>query len=302
MVEVTSQGRPAVPASTGSFVEWGAIIAGGVMASALSFVLLTFGGAIGLSTTSPWSGASGSTVAYLAVFWALAQQIGAFLVGGYIAGRMRSRWAESNADEVEFRDGLHGGLVWAIGIVVGAALILSTAGSAVRTGAEAVGRVASAAASNIDPSAYFVDGMLRPAPAGATAPGGPAPAPTAPAGQQSANTGELRAEIGRILARSIANGSLADADRTYLANVVGRQTGLPPQEAERRVTEAYAQASRAAKEAADKARRTAVLGGFVTAAGLMISLAAAWWAAVKGGNHRDTSHPARFAFAQRRQF
>ena len=126
-----------------SFVEWGAIFAGGAMAAALSFVLLTFGSAIGLSLSSPWhdSGASTKTIASLAAFWTLAQQIGAFLVGGYVAGRMRSRWAEPNPDEVEFRDGLHGGLVWAVGVIIGAVVLLSTAGSIARTGAE-VARIA----------------------------------------------------------------------------------------------------------------------------------------------------------------
>ena len=107
------------------------MIAGAVMAAALSFVFLTFGSAIGLSAVSPWpdAGVSAKTAASLAVFWTLAQQIGAFMVGGYIAGRMRTRWAEANADETEFRDGLHGALVWAVGIVIGALLFLSTAGA-----------------------------------------------------------------------------------------------------------------------------------------------------------------------------
>ena len=113
-----------------SFVEWGAVLAGAVLAAAISFVLLTFGAAIGLSAASPWpnSGASAKVVASIAVFWAMAQQIGAFMAGGYVAGRMRSRWHEAG-HEAEFRDGLHGGLVWAVGVVIGAALFLSTAGS-----------------------------------------------------------------------------------------------------------------------------------------------------------------------------
>ena len=67
---------------------------------------------------------------------------------------------------------------------------------------------------------------------------------------------------------------------------------MSQQEAERRVDEAV----NAARAAADKARRAAVLTGFVTAAGLIISFGAAWWAAMKGGQHRDTSIPARFDF------
>jgi len=124
------------------FIEWGAVIAGAVMAAALSFVFLTFGTAIGLTTVSPWpnSGVSAKTAASLAIFWTLAQQIGAFMIGGYIAGRLRARWAEANEDETEFRDGLHGALVWAVGITIGAMLLFATAGAVARVGADVVGK------------------------------------------------------------------------------------------------------------------------------------------------------------------
>src|SRR5262249_19322065 len=77
-----------------SFVEWGAVLAGAVLAASLSFVLLTFGTAIGLSATSPWpnSGLSAKVIASLAVFWTMAQQISSLIIGAYVAGRMRSRW------------------------------------------------------------------------------------------------------------------------------------------------------------------------------------------------------------------
>ena len=86
---------------------------------------------------------------------------------------------------------------------------------------------------------------------------------------------------------------MTDGDRSYLASIVAQRTGLPQPEAERRVNETIAEANRTAREAADKARYAAILTGFVTAASLLISLAAAWWAAQKGGHHRDTSVPAR---------
>jgi len=89
---------------------------------------------------------------------------------------------------------------------------------------------------------------------------------------------------------------VADSDRSYLATLVAQRTGLPQAEAERRVNETISEATRATREAADKARRAAVLGGLVTAISLLVSLAAAWWAAQKGGNHRDNRLPARFTF------
>jgi hypothetical protein len=286
---------PASATQTGfRFVDWGAVIAGAILAAALSFVFLTFGAAIGLTTVSPWpnSGVSAKTAASLAIFWTLAQQIGAFMIGGYIAGRLRARWAEANEDEVEFRDGLHGALVWALGITIGAMLLFATAGAVARAGADVVGRTATAASNNADTIAYFADTMMRPArPATAQgAPGAATPARVEPLPQ------ETRAEIGRIVARSVTAGSVADSDRSYLATLVAQRTGLPQAEAERRVNETISEATRATREAADKARRAAVLGGLVTAIGLLVSLAAAWWAAQKGGNHRDNRLPARFTF------
>jgi hypothetical protein len=284
--------RPGTAAGA-SFVEWGAVFAGALTAAALSFVLLTFGAAIGLSMVSPWpaSGVSARTFSALAVFWTVAQQIGAFLAGGYIAGRMRARWAELNADEIEFRDGMHGALVWALGIVIGAMLIFTAAGAATRVATEAVTKAASVAALNADPLAYYTDALLRP---GSARPAtGPA---VQTAGRVEPIAPETKAELTRIVSRSIANGSLADADKTYLAAVVAQRTGLPQAEAEKRVTDTYAEANRAVRDAANKARRTAVLGGLVTGISLLISLAAAWWAAQRGGHHRDNQVPATLVF------
>ena len=294
-------GRQTAYPSTG-YIEWGAVFAGGAMAAAISFVLLTFGSAIGFSMTSPWedSGISAKTAGGLAVFWTVAQQIGALLIGGYVAGRMRSQWADTSVDNVEFRDGLHGGLVWAIGVIIGAALVLSTVGSIARSGADIAGKAASAVAANADPLAYQIDTLLRPA-TGPAAPTGPAaaappsaPPQTAPAG----NNSDPRAEMTRIFARSVTAGTLTENDRAYLTSLIAQRAGISQQEAEQRVRNTYAEATRVAKETAEKVRRTAMLAGFVTAASLLLSLAAAWWAAVRGGHHRDHSIPARLFGAQ----
>jgi hypothetical protein len=297
--------RPATSSAAAppGFVEWGPIFAGALIASALSFVLLTFGTAIGLSATSPWpnSGLSAKALAALAVFWILAQQIGAFLAGGYVAGRMRTRWSDTTQHEVEFRDGLHGGLVWALGIVIGAMLVMATAGSVARTGAGLVGNAASVATvSAANPMDAVLDSLLRPAaPQPQPGPTGAAPqrAPAAaPAAAQSSET--TRATIGRILASTIASGSVSGDSRAHLVQLVSQQTGLPPQEVETRVNNAVT----AARETADKARRSAILAGLVTAISLVVSFAAAWWAALQGGHHRDNSIAARFNFAPLREF
>jgi hypothetical protein len=280
-----------------SFVEWGAVLAGAVLAAALSFVLLTFGTAIGLSTTSPWpgSGLSAKVIASLAVFWTMSQQIGSVMVGGYVAGRMRSRWHEGG-HEAEFRDGLHGALVWAVGVLISALLVFATAGAVARTGANLAGKAAGSVASGPNAIDTVLDTMLRPtSTVQANAPSPPATSPQGPGRAQG--TEEARAEMSRILASSVASGSIIPENRTRLAQLVSQRTSISQQEAERRVDDAV----NAARAAADKARRAAVLTGFVTAAGLILSLGAGWWAAMRGGNHRDTSVPARFTFADRRR-
>jgi hypothetical protein len=103
--------------------------------------------------------------------------------------------------------------------------------------------------------------------------------------------------MSRILASSVANGSLTADNRAYLVQLVSQRAGISQQEAERRVD----QAVNAARQAADKARRAAVLTGFVTAASLVLSLGAAWWASMRGGHHRDHSIPARFEFGDQRR-
>jgi hypothetical protein len=279
-----------------SFVEWGAVFAGAVLAAALSFVLLTFGTAIGLSAASPWpnSGLSAGVIASLAVFWAIAQQIGSLMAGGYVAGRMRSRWREPG-HEAEFRDGLHGGLVWAVAVLLSAFLVFATAGLIARTGADVAGKAAASVASTGDPMDLVLDTMLRPTSAAAAPPAAGAPA-TTPRTRPANASDDVRPEISRLLARAVASGSISTENRTYLAQLVAQRSGISQQEAEKRVDEAV----NAARTAADKARRAAVLTGFVTAAGLILSFAAAWWSAMKGGQHRDTSIPARFDFGSRR--
>ncbi len=267
------------------YITWGAAIAGALIASALSFVMLTFGSAVGLSLVSPWTSTASSAkwAGALAVFWIVAQQIGSFLAGGYVAGRMRSRWQEAKPDEIEFRDGIHGALVWSLGTLIGAMMVASLAGSVASTATSAVGRVAGAAVSQADPLSYQVDVLFRPT--GQPAGGGAA----APSDPNAAKT-----EVLRVFANAAAAGSLSPADKSYLAQLVAQRTGLPPQEAEARVTQVSNEAARITKDAADKARKTAVATGFLTAASLLLSLAAAWWGAQRGGHHRDTARPARF--------
>ena len=266
-----------------SYVEWTAVLAGAALAAALSFVFLTFGTAIGLSAVSPWTSTTTSlaVVGSLAIFWTMAQQIGAAMAGGFVAGRMRQRWGDATAHEVEFRDGLHGGLVWAVSVIISVSLLLSATGAI----GNATAGAANALASNAGPAAYYVDQLLRSGPGAKDA---------------TVATADLRTEVTKIITTSLANGKLTDADRDYLGSIVATRSGATPADASKRVSDWYVQTSTTVKDAADKARKAGILAGFVTAASLLIAFAASWWAGVRGGHHRDNAIPAGFAFARER--
>ena len=271
-----------------SYIQWGAVIAGAVAASAISFLLLTFGGALGLSLTSPWpyEGVKAGNIAIAVGIWTAFVQIGAFAAGGYLAGRARSRWDTGFPEESQFRDGAHGFMVWAVGIVVGALLLALAGASTLKTAVQSSATVAAGAAGGAtaraadglgtSPGDYAVDLLLRPAP-GAT------PAATTQAGDN-------RQEVSRVFASTIRNRELTARDRDYLVNVVTTRTGLPQPEAEKRVAAAVEEAKNLeikARAAADKARKTAVLAGFLAAASVLIGLGAAVAGASLGGRHRD---------------
>lgn len=258
-----------------NYVEWAAILAGAVAASAISFVLITAGTAIGLSLLSPYPSQSyGKWAATVAAFWAMFVPILSLLVGGYLAGRMRAAWS-GDQEEVQFRDGVHGLLVWATAVVIGGLMAYFAAGTAAQVG----GDVAKAAIQDRGALvASSVDSLLRPTP-GVTA-------------QATSGDSVNRDELSRILVASTADGSLDAADRDYLAQIVANRTGLAPEAAQKRVDEVYARAL----ETVETARKAAVTAGLATATALLLGLAAAWYAAQRGGDHRDQNIPARMTF------
>ncbi|MDP9138585.1 MAG: hypothetical protein M3N38_10490, partial [Pseudomonadota bacterium] len=136
-----------------SSVDWGAIIAGSVLAAAVATLLIVFGSALGLSLTSayPGRGLPATGIVIAGALWVLWVEISCFLAGGYLAGRLRRRASPSaTAHEVEVRDGSHGLLVWAFCLVVGALITGATVSGVVSLGASAAGGAANAAA---DPAA-----------------------------------------------------------------------------------------------------------------------------------------------------
>ena len=243
-----------------SHVEWGPVFAGALAAAALSFVLLSAAASLGLSLISAYPGHSyvkaGGT---LAALWSLIVTIGSFLLGGYIAGRLRSSWREASADEVAFRDGMHGFLVWSLGIVAGAFLVLI----ATITTAQVSANVASTQGDAV--LAPATDTLLRTSPT------------TTPAAPLD------RDDVARVLAISVANGQMTANDRSYLAQAVAQRAGIPAADAEKRVDTAFADAQRAV----ETARKAVALTGLLTASALLVGLAAAWYGAQRGGHNRD---------------
>lgn len=289
-----------------SYLEWGPIIGGAIVASALSFLLLTFGSAIGLSMTSAWtdSGARLWVIAFGLLWWMVVVQIGSFAAGGYLAGRMRSTWMGTVADDGRFRDNVHGLLVWAIGVMIGATVLAFVAGAAAKTATQSASTVAAGAVSgsgnraapNPGPADYAVDLLLRPA---ATSPA--ATGTTTQTGTNAADArddGAIRSEANRIFVSAIGNRALTDRDQRYLKQIVVARTGLPEADADKRVSEAVAEARDLeikAREQADKARKAAVITAFIATASLLISLAVACLAAGLGGRHRDEQRYPHFA-------
>jgi hypothetical protein len=183
-----------------SAVSWAAILAGAAATAALSLILLVLGTGLGLTSLSPYagSGASAMALGLSAIVWVMVTQALASGMGGYLAGRLRSRWVATHSDEVYFRDTAHGFLSWAIASLVTAALLTSAIGTvvggAVKAGATVAGTAATTAVAaatkteggdSAGPMAYFIDSMFRRQPVAAgTAPaaaGTPAPAADATA-------------------------------------------------------------------------------------------------------------------------
>lgn len=268
-----------------SYVDWPAVIGGIVLATAISVTLLAFGSAIGLSFANFQAGSTVSPIwiAIAAASWLLWVQISSFMAGGYITGRLRRRFNDATEHESDVRDGAHGLLVWAGALVIGAIIAVGGVGAALNAAGNAVGTLTNAASnvaddaadSGLDPQAYFVDTLFR---------AGPGSAPS------SGTLQDFRGEATRILANGAITGTVPDADKTYLAQLVAVNTGLTPEDATARVDEVLAAVDSAkaqAAAAAETARKWTVLGAFLTAASLLVSAVGAYWAAMKGGNHRD---------------
>jgi hypothetical protein len=268
--QIWSDSREGRNEAHSSGISWGAVIAGAFVAAALSLTLLALGTGIGFSAASPWAGVgtSGSAIGKSTIVWLCLTQLIAASLGGYLAGRLRTKWVNVHTHEVYFRDTAHGFLVWAVGLVLTAAFLTSAAagmvGGATRI-ATAPGAPAEGSAA-MGPNAYFVDTLLR-----------------SNRATPEQNEFPLRAEIAVIFANGIRLGALPPADRAYLAQIVAPRTGSSLPEAERRVDETFVHA----QQNADDARRAIAHTMYWTFLALLIGAFCASYAATVGGRQRD---------------
>lgn len=277
-----------------SAVSWGAIIAGAVSAAALTIVLMFLGSGLGLTMVSPWASqsAGATTFAVSAAIWMIVMQWLSSALGGYMTGRLRTRWVGVHTDETFFRDTAHGLLAWALATLLVAFIASSSLTAAVGTGVQAASNVASGAAmgasagaaSTADDSAtdtatsYFVDSLFRPND------------PTRLAAPGAEGDAAATAQASRILIASAAAGEMFPADRTYLGTLVAARTGLSQADATARVDAVLTQVAQAktqAQEAADTARKAGIAFALMAALSLVIGAFIASASAALGGRLRD---------------
>lgn len=280
--------------SSSSAVSWGPIIAGAFAAATLTFILMLLGSGLGLTMVSPWSNESASvtTFAVSTAIWLVIVQWLSSGLGGYLTGRLRTKWVGIHTDETFFRDTAHGFLAWALATMLVVFVLGSALSSAIGTGVQAASTVASGAAmgasagasANADDAgagnatSYFVDTLFRLTdPARLAAPGAEGDA-------------AATAQASRILLNSAAAGEVSADDKTYLGQLVAARTGLSEADAISRVNAVLAQVDAAkvkAQDAADTARKAGATFALLGALSLVIGAFIASAAAALGGKQRD---------------
>src|SRR5450755_2519493 len=249
-----------------SAVSWAAIIAGAFVAASATVLLVALGTGLGFAAVSPWpnSGASATTFTAATAIWFIVVQWVSSGAGGYITGRLRTRWVGTHTHEVFFRDTAHGFVTWAVATVIGALILASAASSMIGVGVRASSTVASAAAqgaaANSAQSAasvrpYDIDTLFR------------------SARLDAESSSDARAETTRIVATGLTTGGVPDADRSYLAELVAARTGISQVDAQKRVDDLIAQSKAAearARQAVDAARKTSAAASIFTALSMLI--------------------------------
>jgi len=252
-----------------SGVTWPAVIAGAFVIAALSLILLALGTGLGLSSVSPWAGVglSSSKIGTAAIVWMIVMQILSSSMGGYLAGRLRTKWSHIHSDEVYFRDTAHGFLAWAVALVATATFLTTAATYMVGEAAStAAGNAGNKADLQAGPNEYFVDSLFR-----------------SENVRADSDPASLNREAAGIFARSLVHENLSPVDKNYLAQLVAARTGLGQPEAQKRVSDAFASAQQAVNTARE-ATSHALLWIFLA---VLIGAFCASYAATIGGRQRD---------------
>jgi hypothetical protein len=288
----TRAGILAPPESSVSAVTWPAIFGGAFVAAATSVVLVALGSGFGLASVSPWrdAGASATSLAWMTAAWLIVVQWFSSGLGGYLAGRLRTKWTNTHTHEVFFRDTAHGFITWAVGTLLVAGFLASAVTSTIGSGVHAAATVGAGA----------VQGAATQAAPGSSTQTGSALATydmdllfrssSTTSGAPTTDARDARAEAARILANGIATGDVPTTDRAYLAELVAARTGISTEEAQKRVDAAIAQAKAAdvkARAAADEARKGAAETAIFTALSMLVGAFIACIAAALGGQRRD---------------
>ncbi len=260
-----------------SAVSWQAILGGAAADASITIVLVLLGLGLGFAAISPWpnAGATAATFSLVGGIWLIVVQWLSSGIGGFVTGRLRTKWVNVHTHEVFFRDTAHGFLTWAVAALFGAFVMASAVSSAVGTATRAAGTAVSGSA-QAAARAYDVDMLYR----------GEKP-------ELAASDQQPQMETTRILARGMANGGVSDADKAYLVDQVAARTGLSHDDAQKRVDDVIAQEKAAetkAREVADVARKSASAVSIFTALSMLIGAFIASAAAAYGGSLRD-EHP-----------
>jgi hypothetical protein len=252
------------PDVSSSGICWAAVIGGAFVAAAISLIMLALGAGFELSSISLWSnvGMSAKEVGSIAIIWLIVTQIVASSFGGYLAGRLRTRWTAIHNNEVHFRDTANGLLAWAVAVVVAAAF-LSTA-ARVMTGSAAAGPETGTAERSEGPMgvAYYADRLFP----------GNSPADSV-----------VHAEAVRLIAHSLRQNEASSSDEALLTQLVAGKTGQSPADAGKQVSETMTEARQTA-ETLRKATARLLLWTFLA---LLIGAFCASYAATIGGRQRD---------------
>lgn len=252
--------------SHSSGVSWGAVFAGAFAAGALSLILMSLGAGMGLSALSPWpnSGVSAMRVGEMGIIWLILAQIISSAVGGYLGGRLRTKWVSVHTHEVYFRDTAHGFLVWAVALVISSLAFASYTASITRSAS--IASTSSNESQMATGNEYFVDTLFR------------TDRPTT-----ERNDAPMRTEAGLILANALRESDMSSQDKTYLANEIAARTGVTQAEAQRRLDDTMT----AYRQAADTARKAVAHSLYWIFVALLIGAFCASYAATFGGRQRD---------------